>query len=309
MKKNQDTPKRHFWLWVTQPEHYLNFWGTKERRKLDPVYKRKLRIFSSKDSGWWTCHMDTKQGDLALLYRTTLKSEDLDLRKGFSVGKDIAYLFQAESDAFSILNRNDRGWKYACSWKSLYKLKVPVTISEMKEEPYLESWSALKANFQGSAFAIPDEHWQRLSELIVRKNPEYKLVLGKVLEVPVPSITKEEDIENHLIETDFKVLKKHGYNLKFIARQVQCKGHGGRIDILCLDKKRGYVVIELKNVQADSKVIGQISGYMGWLKSAYAEKKPVNGLVISRGYDNKFYFGMSNSTDISQIDIKDLGLT
>lgn len=69
---------RAHWVWVTRPEFYLDDSGD-ERADLEPG---NLEL----GEGWWTCHPDTRTGDLILLYRTAPKS-------------DIAYLFEAASDA------------------------------------------------------------------------------------------------------------------------------------------------------------------------------------------------------------------
>lgn len=74
-----EEPQRSYWVWITKPEFYLNADG-EERECLTPDPKQ------DHDFGWWTCHKETKMGDLALLYRTKPKS-------------DIAFLLEAKSDA------------------------------------------------------------------------------------------------------------------------------------------------------------------------------------------------------------------
>ena len=57
--ENPKKIKRQYWLWVTRPEYYLEENGT-DRECLNP----RNRI----DSGsWWTCHKDTRKGDLTPL--------------------------------------------------------------------------------------------------------------------------------------------------------------------------------------------------------------------------------------------------
>ena len=74
---------RQWWLWVTKPEFFLDE-NLLERADLDPS--------QCEDSdGWWTCHRDTKAGDMAFLWRTRPKS-------------DIGYLIRARSDAYSIVD-------------------------------------------------------------------------------------------------------------------------------------------------------------------------------------------------------------
>src|SRR5262249_21324800 len=101
--KTIEAQERRYWVWITGPKYYLDEEGL-DREDLDPQ--------SGVDSdGWWTCHRNTQKGDLALLYRSRLK-------------RDIGYLIQVESDAYSIADdryASDQGWDYACDYRILYK--------------------------------------------------------------------------------------------------------------------------------------------------------------------------------------------
>ncbi len=58
----------------------------------------------------------------------------------------------------------------------------------------------------------------------------------------------------------------------------------GFIDITCEDDE-GLVVIELKAGKTDTKVIGQILGYMGDLQEE--EGRPVRGIIIAHDFDQR----------------------
>jgi RecB family endonuclease NucS len=126
----------------------------------------------------------------------------------------------------------------------------------------------------------------------------------------------EEQLEAKLVQNP-DLLEPFGYTLELYrdpvtgtdGQQLVCKGNRGRIDLLCYDTRRKrYVVIELKNVRAGQNTIGQIQNYMGWVKSSIAGRKPVVGLVISRGYDTRFESARSLVADrISHLDITELG--
>jgi hypothetical protein len=62
-------------------------------------------------------------------------------------------------------------------------------------------------------------------------------------------------------------------------------------------------VIELKNVRATRKTIGQILSYVGWVQAEIAGKQPVVGLMISRGCDAKFASALNVTLRVSQIDV------
>lgn len=145
---------RSYWLWVVRPEYYFDETG-RERKDLEPS--------DSPEEGWWTCHQDTHKGDLALLYRTTPM-------------KDIRYLIQAESDAYSIRNEElskEKGWDYGCGYRILYKFSQPITITMMKGDNILKNWSPLKQNFRRRVFAITPTDWKNMTRMIVAQNPKY----------------------------------------------------------------------------------------------------------------------------------------
>jgi len=56
----------------------------------------------------------------------------------------------------------------------------------------------------------------------------------------------------------------------------------GRLDLFCQDRSGAYVVVELKTGTASNDVIGQIAGYMSWVKDNVAKSAPVRGIIICR---------------------------
>jgi len=287
-----ESQRRH-WLWVARPEHYLDDAGN-DREDLNPA----------KDidaGGWWTCHRDTQKGDLIFLWRTSPK-------------RDIGYLMQAASDAYSIADddyASEHGWDYGCDYRVLYKFTAPVTIRDLHDTPHLHDWGAYKAKFWGRVFAIPPEHWKRLNQLASKKNPNYQKFLGRVQgQAVAKNILLEEELEEELM-SDLGLLRPLGYSLKLYldpdtgatGRQFVCKGIGGRIDLLCYDSNaKRYVVIELKNVRAGQNTFGQICTYIGWVQDRIAGEIPVVGLVISRGYDAKFESSLKVTNQVFHLD-------
>lgn len=296
---NQEHGQRRYWVWVADQRSYLDEDGN-ERADLDP--RNGLA-----NEGWWTCHKDTKKGDLILLYRSRLK-------------KDIGYLIQAGSDAYSIADDNiasSWGWDYGCNDNFLHKFASPLTLDSLRENPYLQDWGALRGNFQKRVYEIPDQHWKRLSILLAEQNRGYKSFLSNIEKGRVSSsILLEEELEEALVN-DLSRLRPFGFDLElcslkkdgFLGRQYVCTGHGGRIDLLCYDrKKKLYVVIELKNVRATQNTFGQICTYLGWVKENISNAKNVIGLVISRGADVRFQSSLKITPDrVFQIDLEELG--
>lgn len=287
--KSRDESAPGYWLWVARPAAYFDEDG-EERRDLDPDS-------GETPWGWWTCHRNTRRGDLILLWRTRPKS-------------DIAYLIQAKTDAYSIAEETEvGGWQYGCDYYPIYKFQVPLAISEIRDDPYLDEWNALRSRFQKLAFSISPEIWAHLMDELSAKNKGFSRVLRRFQQSnPIPKeVLLEEDLENHLVE-HLEVLRPHGFNLKLVGRQVVCSGHGGRIDLLCkdLDNNR-YVVIELKNVRAGQNTIGQIMTYLGWVNEHHPKRKSPIGLVIARGVDNRYLSAASMTPHVQHLTLEQLG--
>ena len=132
--------EQKFWLWVAKPEYY-------ESNDLEPGL----------DSyGTWSCHRDTKKGDLVFLWRTSPK-------------KDIGYLIRAESEA-----EPDPDWGHICEYKPLYKFKNPVTIKDLHDNSDFHDWGAYRGHFQRKSFIIPLKHWAKINLIASEKNPGYR---------------------------------------------------------------------------------------------------------------------------------------
>lgn len=139
---------RQYWLWVTRPESYLV--AGEENPGLKPGQQ-----------GSWTCHLDTREGDLVLLYRTSPK-------------KDIAYLFEATSDADPITGWNNE-WdgEPGCDFVSRLRLVNPLTLPEMRADPILAAeFSAMRSRFQQRSYRIEPSLWRHLLQLIEISNPD-----------------------------------------------------------------------------------------------------------------------------------------
>ena len=67
----------------------------------------------------------------------------------------------------------------------------------------------------------------------------------------------------------------------------------GIIDLLCIDKDKNFVILELKKGKGSDKAIGQITRYMGWIKENLANNKVVRGIVIVHEIDKKLDYSAS----------------
>ena len=299
--KKQHDYERQYWLWVTTPDYYLDKAGKNEREELEPHARADA-------GGWWTCSRHTKKGDLILLWRA----------RG---ALDIKYLIRADSDAYPLGNIEyaaRKGWGWGCDYMPIYKFENAITISDLRGHSRLQEWNALKAQFRSRCMRISPDDWQRLNDFAGLKNPEYKKFLEKAESDRLPkNILLEEQLEDALVK-DLRVFKKFGYDLELYydkekgasGRQFVCVGAGGRIDLLCRNKKtKGFTIIELKNVQANRVTFAQICEYLSYVRDNIGKNRAkVDGIVISRGYDTSFQQAVKMLPgQIRHIDLKELG--
>ncbi len=66
----------------------------------------------------------------------------------------------------------------------------------------------------------------------------------------------------------------------------------GRIDLLAVDPRGDFVVIELKRIGSD-RATGQLLRYMGWVKRVLAGDRGVRGLIVTREADERLRYSVS----------------
>ena len=118
------------WLWITRPEVYT----TKPLR----VHER----FT------WTCHADSRPGDIALLYRAELF-------------QDFSHVFRIESDPRHYPDlAAEFGSDTGCDCVLIAVLQCPVILAKIRKDTVLSRWPAALANCQGSAFPLEPLYWR-----------------------------------------------------------------------------------------------------------------------------------------------------
>lgn|ERR1017187_8306007 len=75
----------------------------------------------------------------------------------------------------------------------------------------------------------------------------------------------------------------------------------GRIDLLCIDKNRNYVVVEIKRPAAKFReVVGQITSYMGWVRKNIATKgQLVRGIIVVGRPNERLDYSLDLIPDVS----------
>jgi len=105
--------------------------------------------------------------------------------------------------------------------------------------------------------------------------------------------------EKTQLSKNYEIISEDG---EIIGEEYQTK-EVGNIDILAKnEKKKEWVVIELKKGQSNDAVVGQTLRYMGWVERKLIKKdESVKGIIIVKEVDNKLKSALSflkNKVDI-----------
>lgn len=108
----------------------------------------------------------------------------------------------------------------------------------------------------------------------------------------LPTILTEAASQKLSLERDMQAalrlnIKELGVSLSIFDDGAERSVESGFIDILCEDRNDGaLVVVELKAGKTDSRVIGQILGYMGDIGLEEPERN-VRGILVAQDFDQR----------------------
>lgn len=94
------------------------------------------------------------------------------------------------------------------------------------------------------------------------------------------------------IEPGLKLFQKDGQN------GIEYAIEKGKIDLLAIDSKNRFVVIELKRNRGRSKTIGQLLYYMGWIDKNLA-KTPCRGIILAKEITDDLILATQRIPDVS----------
>lgn len=107
-------------------------------------------------------------------------------------------------------------------------------------------------------------------------------------------ISVEKDLRKYLVNN--LTLLEHGLKLyqdqERTGEEYPVEGGRMRIDILAMDSKDNFVVVELKAGVADVSTFGQISAYIGWVKENLAKNSYVRGIIVANDFDDKIKYAV-----------------
>jgi hypothetical protein len=160
-QRRADQPQ--YWVWVAAPERYRGESGD-EHPDLVP----------GSGAGRWPCHRDTRAGDLVVLYR----SRD---------AKDVAYRLRASGDAQELPDGQclSSPLAHGCEAEVLDRFARPVPLAELRADPVVATWPALRSSFARAVAPVPPDVWARLMEMA-----GVELEVGVADEVPVDVVVE-----------------------------------------------------------------------------------------------------------------------
>lgn len=114
----------------------------------------------------WSGNKDTKSGDILLMYNTSPRNT-------------IDFIFKAKDVYYD--DYYDKEWNsYAVDMYHKIKIPNPVEFSELKINPIISQWNAIKISFMGTSFEVPEDVWIEIKRLILEKNPELESQINQL---------------------------------------------------------------------------------------------------------------------------------
>jgi hypothetical protein len=240
----------------------------------------------------WSAPSRLTVGDIAILYET-------------SPSKQFKWLFQARSDAIP-----EPLWGHM-AWFEAIELEKGIGFSEVAADPMITAnWPMIRARLVGSNHVVPEIAWERLIEIIDKRNPAISsLVHSWHKSAPTPIDRALEDFipaddysftplfQLERLMEDFVLAWFTSNNiarlplpddgLKIIGRQDRINP-GMRTDLILVDQRgheKQLLLLELKLWVRSNANISQAQGYCQMLQNLYPQWK-VSCNLIAQGYSD-----------------------
>ena len=124
---------------------------------------------------------------------------------------------------------------------------------------------------------------------------------------PTPDQPLEFALEAHLRDFLARNLDRVEAGLRLYTSDdrngIEFPVDGGRIDILAVDRKGKYVVIELKLSQGRNKTLGQLLYYMGWVDQ-HMGVAPCRGFIIASEITEELIVAVARVPGVSLVRYK-----
>lgn len=150
---------------------------------------------------------------------------------------------------------------------------------------------------------------QTLTKWYLKNAEDYDRFLGSGSTTAEPQLEEEDAAESgfayetHLRDFLAEHLEKLGTHLTLYKDErgdgVEYPVENGRIDILAVDHRGDFLVIELKVSQGRSKTLGQLLYYRGWVEHNLAKGKRVRGAIVAKEAPDDLRMACSKVSDVS----------
>lgn len=284
-------------------EDIREFLTDTEYEKLKVIYSdRKVRAWGATPGPQNIRNWEKlKEDDRVLIYRI----------KNFEYFSTVTYKLNNKKLAEKLWKINNEGqtWEYVYFLDNLTEISVPINIfNDILEyqssfTPYgFYPISEDKVDYLINKFISIDGFLKYLEEgRWLEKSSEYSPTVKEeiIQEKITHSIEKtdmlEANLENFIADRTSDIEE----GLHLIARQVDT-GEVGRMDLLCEDKNKDLVVLELKRMKAGSSIIDQIQRYMGWVMTKKAnEGQKVRGIIVVGKKDTALEYAVKANPNIA----------
>ena len=188
-------------------------------------------------------------------------------------------------DAYSLLDDDhatEQGWDYGCDYEVIEKFRRPLSLTEMRADPALQDWGALRAGFRRRVYAIPPDTWNHLLDRLSDDRTESE----RRRRTAAKRYALERDIEDRLA-ADLRPFRRHGLRLELRARQHVCR-RGGRADLVCFETgEKRYVIIELKRGLVSRNAVAQLLSYRSSIAEEFPARRRPIGVLVGDRLDNE----------------------
>jgi hypothetical protein len=199
--------------------------------------------------------------------------------------KDISHLVAARSDAWT-LDDPSTEWHGTpvCRVQILARFKRPLPLAEMRADPVLREWPALRAGFRRGYFPIPGDVWARLLELLSVDADE----LHKALLTGDRRFRLEKNLKRWIRGPAQPLAKLVRSGLVEQGEEFPCDR--GRADVVYTERtglRERWVVVELKRDKVGISAVNQVREYRNYLDRHRRRYLRTKAILIGEELDER----------------------
>jgi hypothetical protein len=215
----------------------------------------------------------------------------------------ITHLVRVESHAarVDLVNEVPSTTGYECAYAVLATLP-PIGFADLKKDPALAPWPALRKHFVGSAHPVPTDAWAHLlNRSSITPQKLRSLIAARIYEYEF-----ERDLEDHLVG-NADAFTRAGLRLTYVGRQRRFKD-GGIADLIYRTRSGRTVIVELKRGPIDAKAVEQVRRYRGSMQQEKRSLRRPLGILVGQPPEPAVSKQIHRSRRLRYVDVAQLGL-